>query len=293
MTYSAATLSRFAKEVWDIVENSARETLPEEFLTGQKSPCPAQDAIKLCVGLSVYFGIPWKDLLFATLAGIGEPKEILDSPFQISSESLIIRPGHPYYPFGARAFDETTVKLPLLHELRALATSLISVAEPGDSLHSLIGRDPSDQVRSYVRSVCSRRKTSRRDLASGLHLPFVTLAIDRLGEAPTIVSLLRCNPVPMLRGECAYLVESKQVIAATLIRIQNAIRSLPGLGSESRRSLAIGSDGWLLTIIVLQSLFLAGPSTDRAPVGTLRLQMNFLTLLSLPDSVLANVEEAC
>src|SRR5580704_2371909 len=60
-----------------------------------------------------------------------------------------------------------------------------------------------------------------------------------------------------------------------------SLQSLPGLGSESRRSLTIGSDGWLLTIIVLQSLFLVGPSTDRAPVGTLRPQMNFLMLLSL------------
>src|SRR5271165_1256701 len=56
---------------------------------------------------------------------------------------------------------------------------------------------------------------------------------------------------------------------------------LPGLGSESPRSSTIGSDGWLLTIIVLQNLFLVGPSTDRVPVGTLRPQMNFLTWLSL------------
>src|SRR5258707_237963 len=57
-------------------------------------------------------------------------------------------------------------------------------------------------------------------------------------------------------------------------------QSLRGLGSESRRSLTIGSDGWLLNIIVLQSSFLAGPSTDRAPVGTLRRQMNFLIRFS-------------
>src|ERR1700693_126304 len=58
-----------------------------------------------------------------------------------------------------------------------------------------------------------------------------------------------------------------------------SLQSLPGLVSGSRRSLTIGSDGWLLTIIVLRSLFLAGPSTDRAPVGALRPLMNFLTLL--------------
>src|SRR5208282_1651334 len=42
----------------------------------------------------------------------------------------------------------------------------------------------------------------------------------------------------------------------------------------------IGSEGWLLTTIVLQSLFLVGPSTDRAAVETLRPQMNFLMRLS-------------
>src|SRR5260370_42199107 len=63
-------------------------------------------------------------------------------------------------------------------------------------------------------------------------------------------------------------------------RMSTSLQSLPGLGSESPRSLTIGSDGWLLTIIVLQSLFLVGPSTDRAAVGTLRLQMNFLMRLS-------------
>src|SRR3984893_15320322 len=56
---------------------------------------------------------------------------------------------------------------------------------------------------------------------------------------------------------------------------------LPGQGSGSPRSLTIGSDEWLLTITVLQSLFLVGPSTDRAAVGRLRPQMNFLMRLSL------------
>jgi len=58
-----------------------------------------------------------------------------------------------------------------------------------------------------------------------------------------------------------------------------SLQSLPGLGSESRHSSTIGSDGWLLNIIALRSLFLAGPFTDRAAVGTLRLQMNSSTLL--------------
>src|SRR4029077_1727953 len=57
-----------------------------------------------------------------------------------------------------------------------------------------------------------------------------------------------------------------------------SFRSLPGPGSESPRSLTIGSDAWLLSIIVVLSLFLVGPSTDRAAAGRLRPQTNFLTL---------------
>src|SRR6202011_1501600 len=64
-------------------------------------------------------------------------------------------------------------------------------------------------------------------------------------------------------------------------RMSTSLQSLPGLGSESPRSSTIGSDGWLLTIIVQQSLFLVGHSTDRAAVGTLRPQLKFLTPLSL------------
>src|ERR1700675_3682824 len=60
-----------------------------------------------------------------------------------------------------------------------------------------------------------------------------------------------------------------------------SFRSLPGPVSGSPRSLTIGSDGWLLTIIVLRKSSLAGPSTDRAAAGKLRLPMNFLTRLSL------------
>jgi hypothetical protein len=51
--------------------------------------------------------------------------------------------------------------------------------------------------------------------------------------------------------------------------------------SENRRLSTIGSEGWLLTIIVLRSAFLAGPSIGRAQVETARLRMNFLTLLLL------------
>src|SRR6516225_7570269 len=65
-----------------------------------------------------------------------------------------------------------------------------------------------------------------------------------------------------------------------LTRMSTSLQLLPGLGSESPRSLTIGFDEWLLTNIVLQSLFLAGPSTDRAAVGRLRPRMNFLMRLS-------------
>src|SRR6516162_3303969 len=62
-------------------------------------------------------------------------------------------------------------------------------------------------------------------------------------------------------------------------RTSTSLPSLRGLGSESPRSSTIGCDGWLLSIIVLRSWFLAGLFTDRAPVGALRPQMNFLTPL--------------
>jgi hypothetical protein len=62
-------------------------------------------------------------------------------------------------------------------------------------------------------------------------------------------------------------------------RMSTSFRSLPGPEWESRRSSTIGSEGWLLTIIVLRSSFLAGLFTDRAPVETLRPPMNFLMLL--------------
>src|SRR5580704_18769438 len=64
-------------------------------------------------------------------------------------------------------------------------------------------------------------------------------------------------------------------------RMSTSLRLLHGPVSGSPRSLTIGSDGWLLNIIVLRNSFLAGPSTDRAPMEALRPQMNFLTRLSL------------
>src|SRR5215469_12684446 len=64
-------------------------------------------------------------------------------------------------------------------------------------------------------------------------------------------------------------------------RISTSLPSLPGPASESPRSSTIGSDEWRLNIIVLQSLFLVGPSTGRVLVGVLRTQMNFLMRLLL------------
>ena len=74
-------------------------------------------------------------------------------------------------------------------------------------------------------------------------------------------------------------------------RMSTSLQLLHGLGSESPRWLTIGSDGWLLTIIVLQSLFLVGPFTDRAPLGTLLPQMNSLTLLLLGLEILIHGSE--
>ena len=56
---------------------------------------------------------------------------------------------------------------------------------------------------------------------------------------------------------------------------------LPGLVSGNPRLSTIGFERWLLSIIALRSSFLAGHFTGREPAGALRLQMNFLTLLSL------------
>src|SRR5580692_7321805 len=60
-----------------------------------------------------------------------------------------------------------------------------------------------------------------------------------------------------------------------------SLRSLPGLGSVSPRSLTIGFDGWLLRITVLRSSFLVGPFTGKAPAEILHGTMNLFTRLSL------------
>src|ERR1700758_3665433 len=54
------------------------------------------------------------------------------------------------------------------------------------------------------------------------------------------------------------------------------LQLLPGAESESRHWSTIGCDEWLLKNIVLRTSCLAGPFTDRAPAGALRLPMNFL-----------------
>src|SRR5690242_7487171 len=70
-----------------------------------------------------------------------------------------------------------------------------------------------------------------------------------------------------------------------------SLQSLPGPVSGSPLSLTIGCDGWLLTIIGLQSLFLVGPSTGRAAVRRLRPQMNFLTRLSFGLAIQIHASE--
>src|SRR5271166_741902 len=59
------------------------------------------------------------------------------------------------------------------------------------------------------------------------------------------------------------------------------LQSSPGLVPGSLRWSTIGSEGLPVNIIVLRSSFLVGLSTGREPAGNLRLQTNFLTLLSL------------
>src|ERR1700675_2638641 len=76
-------------------------------------------------------------------------------------------------------------------------------------------------------------------------------------------------------------------------RMSTSLQLLHGPVSGSPRSSTIGSDGWLLHIIVLRSLFSAGPSTDRAAVGTLRPQMNFLMRLSLGLEIQIHGSERC
>jgi hypothetical protein len=59
-----------------------------------------------------------------------------------------------------------------------------------------------------------------------------------------------------------------------------SLQSSHGLGLGSLRSSTIGSERWRLNSIGLRSSFLAGPFTDKAAAAALRLQMNFLRLLS-------------
>jgi hypothetical protein len=58
--------------------------------------------------------------------------------------------------------------------------------------------------------------------------------------------------------------------------MSTSLQSLPGPGSENPRSSIIGSEERLLNSIAVRNAFLVGPSTDKAPVGTLRPQMKFL-----------------
>src|SRR6516225_6234721 len=64
-------------------------------------------------------------------------------------------------------------------------------------------------------------------------------------------------------------------------RMSTSLQSLPGRVLESPRSSTIGSDGWRLSSIAPPNSYLAGRSTDRAPVAALRPEMNFLMPLSV------------
>src|SRR5271165_4367725 len=59
------------------------------------------------------------------------------------------------------------------------------------------------------------------------------------------------------------------------------LQLLPGAESENPRWSTIGFGEWLLNSIVLRNSYLAGLSTDKAPLGRLRQRMNFLMPLSL------------
>src|SRR5208282_6542089 len=76
--------------------------------------------------------------------------------------------------------------------------------------------------------------------------------------------------------------------------MSTSLQLLHGLGSENPRSLTIGSDGWPLNSIAVRNSFLVSPSTDKAPVGGLRPQMNFWMRLSVgcdPDPRLGTAWE--
>jgi hypothetical protein len=60
----------------------------------------------------------------------------------------------------------------------------------------------------------------------------------------------------------------------------NVVTIVAWAGSVSPHLSTIGSAEWLLNTIVLRNSFLAGPSTDRAAVGTLRPQANSLPVES-------------
>jgi hypothetical protein len=69
--------------------------------------------------------------------------------------------------------------------------------------------------------------------------------------------ILGCAPV----SQIAPVREVSTLIGSAIggrLFAEGHLQSLPGLGSVSPRSLTIGFDGWLLSIIVLQSLSLVG-----------------------------------
>jgi serine/threonine protein kinase len=118
------------------------------------------------------------------------------------------------------------------------------------------------------------RGTPAEVMYQHLHAP---LPVEQLEDVPKPVvvpleALLEKDSADCLSPEAMFLVErriSLSWIEHGQTRMSTSSPSLLGLGSESRRWSTIGSGGWPLIIIVLQSLFLVGLSTDRAPAVNL------------------------
>ena len=125
--------------------------------------------------------------------------------------------------------------------------------------------------RNAVWQCCSTRSRGRRNLPGSAGTPPLKMVLQKTCGSPP----LRRRRGPISRTRPAWLLGHYRSAPRedSFIRI-TSLRSLPGLVSGSQRSLTIGYEKWLLTIIVLRSLFLAGRSTDRAPAVRLRLPTN-------------------
>ena len=157
-------------------------------------------------------------------------------------------------------------------------------------LEKLLEKDPAQRFQTpnellkamptITAAIEARRRITRQSL---LKTP---PAISRLGSrksparlAPKKISLAR---LPITGSDVFGREEDHRFSGRRLGKSPDKCRHNRGLGAVlvNPRSSIIGFDGWPLIIIVLRSLFLGGPSTGRAPAGTLRPQTNFLMRLS-------------